>query len=97
MIYLHTGSAGVGETGDYAMRTLTAVGNTIDVARQLAAQHHGGEIARAVLSKAVMIAAGLDTRSASWREIALANDARLQVTSINGTTAPLGRKSVAVG
>jgi adenylate cyclase len=97
VIYLHTGSAGVGETGDYAMRTLTAVGNTIDVARQLAARHHGGEISRAVLSKAVMIAAGLDTHSACWREIALPNDTRLQVTSIDGTTALLGRKAVAAG
>jgi hypothetical protein len=79
------------------MRTLTAVGNTIDVARQLAARHHGGKIARAVLSKAVMIAACLDTRSANWREIALPNDARLHVTSIDGTTALLGSKAVAAG
>jgi adenylate cyclase len=83
VIHVHTGLAGVGETGDYAMRTLTAVGNTIDVARQLAAQRDDGDIARIVLSEAVMIAAGLDVRTASWREIVLANDARLRVTSID--------------
>ena len=38
VICLHAGPAGVGETGDHAMRTLTAVGGTIDVARQLAAR-----------------------------------------------------------
>jgi adenylate cyclase len=83
VIHLHTGSAGVGETGDNAMRTLTAVGDTIEVARQLAATQDDGENARIVLSQAVMIAAGLDTRSASWREIVLPSDARLKVTSIN--------------
>jgi adenylate cyclase len=82
VIHLHTGSAGVGETGDNATRTLAAVGHTVDVARQFAAQHDDGEIARIVLSEAVMISAGLDTRAANWHEIVLANDARLKVTSI---------------
>jgi adenylate cyclase len=82
VIHLHTGLAGVGETGDSATRTLAAVGSAIDVARQFAAQHDNGEIARIVLSEAVMISAGLDTRTANWHEIVLQNDARLKVTSI---------------
>ena len=94
VIHLHTGSAGIGETGDYAMRTLTAVGNTIDVARQLAAQHDDGEIARIVISEAVMIAAGLDARATTWREIVLANAARLKVTSIDSATALFKAKAV---
>ena len=92
VIHLHTGSAGVGETGDDATRTLAAVGDTIDVARQLAATQDDGENARIVLSQAVMIAAGLDTRGASWREIVLPGDARLKVTSINrGARLDVGR------
>jgi len=87
VIHLHTGSAGVGETGDNATRTLAAVGHTIDVARQLAAHHDDGEIARIVLSEAVMLTAGLDTQTANWHEIALQNDARLKVTSIAGANA----------
>jgi adenylate cyclase len=93
VIHLHTGPAGVGETGDNATRTLAAVGNTIDVARQLAAQHDDGEIARIVLSEAVMIVAGLDTRAANWREIVLPNDARLRVTTIDRAAALLGAKA----
>ena len=87
VIHLHTGSAGVGETGDNATRTLAAVGNTIDVARHFAAQRGDGEIARIVLSEAVMITAGLDTRTANWHEIVLQNDARLKVTSIASANA----------
>jgi len=82
VIHLHTGSACIGKTGDDATRTLAAVGNAIDVARQLAAQQDDGETARIVLSEAVMDAAGLDTGTASWRELVLPNDARLKVTSI---------------
>ena len=96
-IHLHTGSAAVAETGDYAMRILTAVGDTIDVARQLAAQHDDGKIARIVLSEAVMIAAGSDTRVANWDEILLANNARLKVTSIDGATALFGAKEAMAG
>jgi hypothetical protein len=81
VIHLHTGPAGVGETGDNAVRTLAVVGNTVDVARQLAAQHENGQIARIVLSEAVMIAAGLNTRAANWREIVLTSNARLKVAS----------------
>jgi len=81
VIHLHTGPAGVGETGDKAVRTLAAVGNTVDVARQLAAQHENEQIARIVLSEAVMIAAGLDMRVANWREIVLTSNARLKITS----------------
>ena len=87
VIHLHTGSAGVGETGDSATRTLAAVGNTIDVARQLAAQPDAGEIARIVVSEAVMTAAGLGKRTANWHEIVLQNDARLKVTSIASANA----------
>jgi adenylate cyclase len=94
VIHLHTGSAGVGETGDHTTRTLAVVGNTIDVARQLAAQHDDGEIARIVLSEAVTIAAGIDTRGANWREIVLPNHARLKVTSIDGATVALGAEPV---
>lgn len=94
---LEMGSAGVGETGDHAMRTLTAVGNTIDVVRQLAAQHDDKEIARIVLSEAVMIAAGLDARAANWREIVLPNDVRLKVISIDSATAVLGAEPVMAG
>ena len=97
VIHLHTGSAGVGETGDDATRTLAAVGNTIDVARQLAARYDNGEIARIVLSEAVMIAAGLDTGAANWRELVLANDARLKVTSIDSETPLFGAKAVVAG
>ena len=97
VIHLHTGSAAVGATGDYAMRTLAAVGDTIDVARQLAAQHDDGKIARIVVSEVVMIAAGLDTRAANWREIVLANDARLKVTSIDSATALFGAQAVIAG
>jgi adenylate cyclase len=82
VIHLHTGPAGVGETGDNTTRTLAAVGGTIDVARQLGAQHEHAGIARVVVSEPVMTAAGLDTRAASWREIVLADDMRLNVTSI---------------
>ena len=84
VIHLHTGPAGVGETGDYAARALAAVGNAIDVVRQLAAQHKHGEMARIVVSEAVMIAAGRDRDAANWREIVLPDDARLKVTSIDG-------------
>jgi adenylate cyclase len=94
VIHLHTGSAGVGETGDNATRTLAAVGNTVDVARQFAAQHDDGQIARIVLSEAVMITAGLDTRTANWHEIVLQNDARLKVTSIASATTLLGVRAV---
>jgi adenylate cyclase len=94
VIHLHTGSAGVGETGDHAIRTLTAVGNTIDVVQQLAAQPHDGKIARIVLSEAVMITAGLDVRAEQWREIVLANDARVKVTSVDSATALIGAKAV---
>ena len=87
VIHLHTGPAGVGETGDDSTRTLAAVGNTIDVARQFAAQHDDRGIARIALSEAVMIGAGLDTRTANWHEIVLQNDARLKVTSIAGANA----------
>jgi len=97
VIHLHTGSAGVGETGDGVTRTLAAVGSTIDAARQLAAQHDDGQIARIVLSEAVMIAAGLDTRAANWREIMLPDNARLKVTSIDGATALLGAESIMAG
>jgi adenylate cyclase len=97
VIYLHTGPAGVGETGDNATRTLAAVGNAIDVARQLAAHHDNAAIARIVLSEAVMTVAGLDTRAANWREIVLPNDARLKVTSIASTKALLGSTAVIAG
>jgi adenylate cyclase len=82
VIDLHTGSAGVGETGDTARPTLAAVGKTLDVVRQLAARHDEGAMARIVLSEAVMIAAGLDTGGVDWREFALPDEARLKVTSI---------------
>jgi adenylate cyclase len=94
VIHLHTGPATVGETGDHATRTLTAVGNTIDVARQVAAEHDDGESTRIVLSEAVMIAAGLDARTRNWREIALPNGARLKVTSIDSAKALFGAKGV---
>lgn len=95
VIHLHTGSAGVGETGDHAIRTLTAVGNTIDVVQQLAAQPHDGTIARIVLSEAVMITADLDVRAEQWREIVLANDARVKVTSIDSAAVLIGAAVVA--
>jgi len=82
VIHLHTGSAGVGETGDAATRTLAAVGSAIDDARQLAQRDDGGS-ARVVVSEAVMITAGFDTRAATWREIALAHDTRLKVATID--------------
>jgi adenylate cyclase len=97
IIHLHTGSAGIGETGDTVDCALAAVGNTIDVARQLAVQYDDGDFARTVLSEAVMIAAGLDTRAASWREIALLNDVRLKVTTIDSATAPFGTKASGAG
>jgi adenylate cyclase len=97
VIHLHTGSAGVGETGDDATRTLAAVGNTIDVARQLAARYDNGQIARIVLSEAVMIAAGLHARAASWRDTVLPNNVRLKVTSIDSETALFGAKAVVAG
>jgi adenylate cyclase len=96
-IHLHTGPAGVGETGDYVAHTLAAVGNTMDVARQLAAQHNDGEIAGIVLSQAVMLAAGLDTRATAWREIVLASGASLKVTSLDGPTVPLEAESFFAG
>ena len=94
VIHLHTGSASVGETGDDAIRTLTAVGNTIDVVQELAAQPHDGRFARIVLSEAVMNTAGLDVPVANWREIVLANDARVKVTSIDSETALNGANAV---
>ena len=83
-IYLHTGLAAVGETGDNAARTLTVIGTTMNVARQLAAHHDNLNSARIVLSEAVTIAAALDTRAAEWCEIALPNHERLKITSIAG-------------
>jgi adenylate cyclase len=97
VIHLHTGPAGVGETGDYATRTLAAVGNTMDVARQLAAQHNDSEIARIVLSQAVMLVAGLDTRATNWHEIVLPSGAPLKVTSLDGPTVLLGAESFVAG
>ena len=94
VIHLHTGAAGVGETGDDATRTLAAVGNTIDIARHVAAQHGDAEIARIVVSEAVLAAAALDTRAVKWREIALPNDARLRVASID-RAAPLLEAQIA--
>jgi adenylate cyclase len=88
VIHLHTGAAGVGETGDDATRTLAAVGNTIDTARHVAAQHGDAEIARILVSEAVLTAAALDTRAIEWREIALPDDARLRVAAID-RAAPL--------
>ena len=87
---LCAGSVDVGETGDYATRTLAAVGNTIDVARHLVAQHSYGEIAQIVVSEAVMIVAGLDTRVASMRDIVLPSSERLQVIPIDGAAALFG-------
>jgi adenylate cyclase len=87
VIHLHAGPAGVGETGDGLTRTLAAVGDTIDVARQFAARHDNREMARIVLSEAVMTGAGLDPRTTDWREIVLQNDARLKVTAIAGAKA----------
>jgi len=81
VIHLHTGSAGIGETGDHAIRTLTAIGSTIDVARQLAAQHTDGT-SQIVLSDAVTRTAGLDAHAANLREIMLPNGERLKVSSI---------------
>jgi len=95
-IHLHTGPAGVGETGDATTRGLAAVGHTIDVARQLAIHQNDGEVSRIVLSEAVMLAAGLDERTANWREIALPNGARLKVASIGSKTTQFGAKAVVV-
>jgi len=86
VIHLHTGSAGVGETGDGAARTLAAVGNTIEVARHFAVQPDDANSARIVLSEEVLIAAGYDPRAANWREIVLPNDVRLKVTSMDSET-----------
>ncbi len=82
VVHLHTGPAGVGETGDNTTRALAAVGGTIDVARQLAAQHEHADSARVIASEAVMIAADVDTRAANWLEIVLSDGVRLNVTSI---------------
>ena len=49
-----------------------------------------------VLSEAVMITAGLDVRAEQWREIVLANDARVKVTSIDSATALIGAKALMV-
>jgi adenylate cyclase len=95
-IHLHTGAAAVGETGDDTTRTLAAVGHTIDVARQLAIQQNDGEVSRIVVSEAVMLAAGLDKRTANWREIELPNDARLKVTAIGSKPTLFGAKAVVV-
>ena len=97
LIHLHTGVAGVGETGDNATRNLAVVGNAIDVARQLAAQHNDGERGRIVLSEAVTIAAEVDTRAANWCEISLPNDARLKVLSIARATKRLRANPVMAG
>jgi adenylate cyclase len=97
LIHLHTGVAGVGETGDNGTRNLAVVGNAIDVARQLAAQHNDGDRGRIVLSEAVTIAAGLDTRAANWCEISLPNDARLKVLSIARATGRLRANPVMAG
>ncbi len=82
VVHLHTGPAGVGETGDNTTRALAAVGGTIDVVRQLAAQHEHADSARVIASEAVMIAADVDTRAANWLEIVLSDGVRLNVTSI---------------
>jgi adenylate cyclase len=92
IIHLHTGSAGVGETGDNAARSLAAVGNTIDVARQLAAQPDHGQMARIVISEPVMTAAGVDTSAVTWRELVSPTGARLKVTSMAGATAMIGTR-----
>jgi hypothetical protein len=69
----------------------------MDVARQLAAQHNDGEVARIVLSQAVMLAAGLDTHATNWREIVLPSGMPLNVTSLDDATALLGAESVIAG
>jgi adenylate cyclase len=92
IIHLHTGSAGVGETGDNAARSLVAVGNTIDVARQLAAQPDHGQMARIVISEPVMTAANVDTSAVTWRELVFPTGAQLKVTSMAGATAMIGTR-----
>jgi adenylate cyclase len=96
VIHLHTGSAGVGETGDNATRTPAAVGNTIDVARQFAARNDHEGFARIVLSEAVIITAGLDPGAANWREIVLPNNVQLKVASIDCATTLFGAKATMV-
>lgn len=86
-IHLHTGRAGVGETGDHALRTLTAVGDTIEVAQQLAAAHSGEGMGSIVLSQAVALAAGLNVDPARWRELVLQNGVRLRVASVDDPAA----------
>jgi hypothetical protein len=78
-------------------RTLAAVGNTVDVARQLDAQPYDDGNARIVLSEAVAIAAGFDTRDANWREVVRPGDALLKVTSIDGATALFKAQAATVG
>jgi len=96
VIHLHTGSAGIGQTGDHAIRTLAVVGDTIDVARQLAAACDGSKMARIVLSQAVAIAAGLQPCAEEWREIVLPSGERLRVTAIDVATAQDGTRALAV-
>jgi adenylate cyclase len=97
VIYLHTGPASLGEIGDHALRTPTAFGSTIDVARQLAATRDDGDLTGIVVSEAVTIAAARDMRTASWREIELPSGARLKVASIDSATALSGAKTVMTG
>jgi adenylate cyclase len=80
-IHLHTGMAGVGETGDVATRTLTAVGSSIDDARQIAAASADDPLSRIVVTKAVVDAAHLDPESFVWRDVVLPGGARVAVSS----------------
>jgi adenylate cyclase len=97
VIHVHTGPAGVGESGDGATRTLAAVGNTVDAARHLAALRYDGGTARIVLSEAVAVAAAFDACGAHWREVEIPGDRSLKVTSIDATAALLGMQRAAVG
>jgi len=90
VIYLHTGNAVVGETGDRVMKTLTASGEAVDVVRQLAAREEWRETprtdaleeSRAVVSRSVW-AAARQARPVAWQELELLDGTRIEIIQLN--------------
>ena len=95
VIYLHTGTAVVGETGDRVTRTVTATGEAIDVVRQLAASEEQcqtqrntvPEESRTVVSRPVWVA-GRQVQPLAWRELELSGGMRIEVARLDSSCSP---------
>ena len=88
-IYLHYGAAIAGETGDMLIRTATAIGDAVDVVRQIAnsgqfsvSSSSTEEPGRIVASRAVLNLAGQDTNLLAWRRLLLHDGHHLEAATI---------------